>query len=201
MLSFGGKFVIRPKVGFCLPPAIDRLRSTWTRGATSFSPLEAQTAVNRLKMVLPQSRKKSDTLSSAIAQGIRFIKTQGWVVKESDKNLGLVLLNSDTYDRLLWSQVSEGIFSEVLQFPLSSILGNLSLILRSSRVSPREQRRIMEQDSQHTKRAPFYMMPKIHKSLVEARPIAAQHSYVLGCHSKELATIPNRVVTSIPHND
>lgn len=67
----------------------------------------------RFKIKSYQQDLEQSTIGRVVAHGMRYIRTQGWIAKEADKILGLVLMIQEKYRSLLESQVSEGVFSEL----------------------------------------------------------------------------------------
>lgn len=139
-----------------------------------------------------------DKLQDLIRQALRIIKENDWVVKEADKNLGLVLMSRHVYRELLSKEIDTDGFVKVTMFPHSHIVSQLRQILTRCNVPQRKADGILSYARSHESPGRFYVIPKIHKPTVKSRPITAQHSYVLGRLSEELSSILNREVLKIP---
>lgn len=119
-------------------------------------------------------------------------------MKEADKNLGLVLMSQTKYLQLLEPELNEDNFSLVSEFPLNTILGNLKKLLIVSPFDRRERETVLRTAASRTDPSPFYILPKIHKPVVAARPITANHSYVLSELSQRLSRLLNREIGNKP---
>ena len=137
------------------------------------------------------SNKTGDHLSHrlrSITQGLGDIRKRPWVVKPADKNLGLVLMTKAKYDELVHGQLTaDGVFETVNFFPHKKIMARMMLNLRISPFSPEVRKKILDRARERDAPCPFYILPKIHKPKLAARPITAQHSYALAGLSKLLS--------------
>lgn len=202
VLSLGGKFALEETAPRnLLVEAVEAMPKTWSKGIGPMPEFRRERNVSIIKSMIETSSPEEvapSSISRVVANGIRFIQDQGWIVKEADKNLGLVLMSPSVYQDLLASQVSEGVFAKVTGFPHGAVLSNLTQILNFCSIPKREGLGIYESACSHTKPAPFYVLPKIHKPTLKARPITAQHSYMLSHLSKKLTNVLNEVVIRLP---
>lgn len=70
-------------------------------------------------------------LERTLKLAMDYIKRKGWVVKEADKNLGLVLMDKKSYRSLLKIEIGVEDFQAVNKFPANEILGRLKSNLKT----------------------------------------------------------------------
>lgn len=142
---------------------------------------------------------RASKLNRSISRGIRDLKKMDVVLKAADKNLGVVAIRTDIYNHLLNKNLAPPCFTPVTHIPHKDIVHALSTILNYTKVfSERRKKLWMTEANEATEPCPFYIIPKIHKRSIGARPITAQHSYMLKPISKELAAILQREADDIP---
>lgn len=141
---------------------------------------------------------RAPSLTRTVLKGIQEIRDNGWVVKESDKNLGLVLMEKSIYNHLLSTQLDPEDFKQVPSFPHLQIYHHLKRILAECGAPRTFAEKHLDYAKQHSEACPFYILPKIHKPSFKARPITAQHSYMLSELSRELAKILNQKCDGLP---
>lgn len=107
-------------------------------------------------------------------------------------------MSQEYYQQLLNSQLNPAEFDERQRFPHDDILGKLGKILERTSFPPRMKRIIYQKAVEKKDASPFYILPKIHKPTIKARPITAQHSYCLSHLSGELSKLLNKEVAKIP---
>lgn len=74
----------------------------------------------------------------------KIVKERKWIIKEADKNLGLVLMSQEAYHKLLETETKNG-FTEVESFPHGVLLSRLQNITNNAKqLSKGEKRHIME---------------------------------------------------------
>lgn len=135
----------------------------------------------------------------AVREGIQHLKQMDVVLKQSDKNLGVVAIRRGIYNRLLFKNLGPQSFKMVPRFPQAVIQRKLRSILTGvTGVSDWQQEKLTKGIDETTEACPFYVIPKLHKAELGSRPITAQHSYILAPVSKELAGILQTEVNRIP---
>lgn len=121
------------------------------------------------------------------------------VLKQSDKNLGVVAIRRGIYNRLLFKNLAPQTFKLVSRFPHTVIKRKLQSILTGiDGVTDWTKEKLTKNTEGATEPCPFYVIPKLHKAELGSRPITAQHSYVLASVSKELAGILQTEVNKVP---
>lgn len=154
----------------------------------------------RLSVVtqIAQTQDYSDPLEFKLTKGIRDLRGMDVIIKQSDKNLGLVPVRGDIYNAMLRKWLAPPSFKMVAEFPHDKILRRLmQTILPSQGISPRQKGQMLDHARTFTEPCPFYLIPKIHKKTVGSRPITAQHSYMLAQVSIILSSLMNRFVEGI----
>lgn len=136
-------------------------------------------------------KDKPKPLDKSLIHGMEEIKTMQVVVKQADKNLGLVPIRGDIYRAMVLGWVSHPYFQKESVFPQADILRRIDNTIRSTTAIPQNvKQKWLEHARQATEPCPFYAIPKIHKKNPQAsRPISAQHSYILAPLSRELAKV------------
>lgn len=113
------------------------------------------------------------------------------MVKQADKNLGLVPIRGDFYAAMLRKWLVQPSFQQVTTFPHTDILRRIGNTIRYTQaISSEEKENWLNHARQANKPCPFYVIPKIHKNeKLGSRPISAQHSYMLAALSKALTNV------------
>lgn len=134
-----------------------------------------------------------------LRRGTIDLKNMDVILKQADKNMGLVPIRGDIYNAELRKWLAEPAFQRVPIFPHQQIMDKLRAIIAPSRLISRQQKNAwMSHASDNNEPCPFYAIPKIHKPKFGSRPITAQHSYMLAPVSKHLAQGLQRIVANIP---
>ena len=130
-------------------------------------------------------------IESMIRNGIRDLKAMEIVIKQADKNLGLVPIRGDIYAAMIRKWLAAPSFARVDTFPHVDILRRIENTIRYTRaISAEEKEQWLEQATLATEACPFYVTPKIHKKqALGSRPISATHSYMLAPLSKALTAV------------
>lgn len=136
-------------------------------------------------------------ISTLIRKGIKDLREMDIVLKQADKNLGIVAIRRDIYNHMLNTHLNSKSFTEVPYFPHEQIIHRMQNILKLRKENWKFEGWIKyAQDSQDP--CPFYIVPKLHKQTIGSRPITAQHSYLLAPLSQELAKVLQQEVDKIP---
>lgn len=119
------------------------------------------------------------------------IKAMQVVVKQADKNLGLVPIRGDIYRAMVRKWIEPPAFQRADTFPIEDIRRRVTNIIRSTRaITEQQKRKWITHMTMATEPCPFYAIPKIHKpSPLSSRPISAQHSYILAPLSRDLSKV------------
>lgn len=136
-----------------------------------------------------------DPVEHHIRKGIRDLKQMDVIVKQADKNLGMIPIRGDIYNAMVRGWLKKPSFRRVTGLPHEQLFNTLlRLVSRSNSLSPSYKFRMLSAARDNKEPAPFYVVPKIHKSKLGSRPITAQHSYMLSGVSKVLADVFNDYV-------
>lgn len=184
----------------CLNHGLGQASLRWTRSRAGGLSATASGYLQELEKAI-QGIEHKDRLTSTqkqLREAVRIIKSKGWIIKESDKNLGLVMMSKEIYNDLLSSELDDDSFVTVDGFPHNTILQRILKICRRSNLNHRATELIMKEASRFEEPSCFYVIPKIHKATLKARPITAQHSYVFSHLSRKLSDILNKVIHKIP---
>lgn len=108
--------------------ALEKVQSIWSHGHDCLPQRKVMEYKSKLDDLLTtlQTNNTLPPLQISLRNGICYIKRKGRVIKEADKNLGLVLMSQDFYKRLVETQLTD--FQEVPAFPPPSILDKLDKI-------------------------------------------------------------------------
>ena len=128
-----------------------------------------------------------------------------YVVKPSDKNLGLAIMTSDYYESLCNQYLipsclqvedrSEKQIVAYLRYQIDLLLGAAK---QKCWVSEEVATWLLESEAQASSLPAFYVLPKLHKSPVAPRPIVAAHSCPLSACSKWLGKVVQPVLSVLP---
>lgn len=136
------------------------------------------------------SEPRQSRLERIIYRGIQDLKKMDIVVKQADKNLGMVAMRTCVYRALLGKHLLSSTFQRVPTFPHMGIMLRLRNILKlQSEVSERTKEEWINHANDAREPCPFYIIPKLHKAKLGSRPITAQHSYMLAPLSNALAKV------------
>ena len=144
--------------------------------------------LNSLRYIARLTPRPSEPLSRVLRKGIQDLKDMNVIVKQADKNFGLVAIRGDIYNGMLWENLNEPTYVKVKDFPHTDILNRMTNILRlTTSMRQWEKERAIKFATQAKDACPFYVIPKLHKKKLGSRPISPQHSYMLAPLSKALA--------------
>ena len=135
---------------------------------------------NNIKWI-SKLKVRSPRIEHSIRKGIRDLKDLDSVVKQADKNMGLVAIRGDIYNGHTKEWLKPPAFIEVKTFPVLDIihrLNNICLFNESLRSNYLVHNAIGYANA-HDEPNVFYTIPKIHKNIFGTRPITAAHSYCL----------------------
>ncbi|MEM7375665.1 MAG: reverse transcriptase domain-containing protein, partial [Bacteroidota bacterium] len=161
---------------------------------TKLSPVEANNwkkwKLSVIKHIV-RIKGKPKPLDLLLTKGIEQLKSMNIVIKQADKNLGLVPIRGDIYTAMVRKWTAPPAFRREILFPHADIISRMSNIIRHNKAINEEKKEKWLQYAQNaTEPCPFYAIPKIHKGdLLASRPISAQHSYILAPLSQELSSV------------
>lgn len=201
-MSVGGSFSIPPdsikdSLLETIPGTISCLQSGHDGPAPQVID-ESMNLTRNLIETIQDNPRQQFKLRNSIIQATKYIKTHGYILKESDKNLGLVLMHKDVYNELVNDELNEETFKQVESYPHFTIVSIIKQILNYCKMNTQYKKQICEFIKTHTEPSPFYIIPKIHKPTLKSRPITADHSSTLSILSKQLNNILNEKVKLIP---
>lgn len=126
-----------------------------------------------------------------IYQGIRHLKEMDVVIKQADKNLGIVPIRGDFYAAMVRKWLVMPAFQKVSHFPHIDLCRRIENTIRYTKAIPEQQKQSWSSHIHAAQNAcPFYIIPKIHKHIpLASRPISAQHSYIMAPLSKDLTKV------------
>lgn len=160
---------------------------------------EWRTAI--IKDVAPLRERSPSKLDWAILKGIRDLQKMDIVLKQADKNLGLVPIARQVYRRMVGDHLWDpSTYCKVTCFPRDTLIREMTRLVWSSGKPYYVIRKWLRlaDNSEDAKPAPFYAMPKIHKQkLFVSRPVTAQHSYLLAPLSRALAEVLQPTVDNL----
>lgn len=121
-------------------------------------------------------------------------KNKSITIKPSDKNLGLVVLDTDHYTNMCLKHLNDPLtYNKVTDYNPNKIYAMLRIVLKkhkrlyryqtanSSTLTPLAKSLLQLQNHPTLRIAPFYCLPKIHKSLINpipGRPIVSSNSTI-----------------------
>lgn len=183
----------------CLQLGITQSKSRWTRNYSGTPSQVAQGYADRINQLFSRLNLKQPLtgLQRQLLSAASYVKQKEWVVKEADKNLGLVLLSKRKYLELLNKELGDSAF-ENAEFRIEELLRRLHRICERSKLNTDTTRLIMDKAAQYRDPKKFYVLPKIHKPTIKSRPITAQHSYVFSQLSRDLGNLLNKEVKKVP---
>ncbi len=194
MLRVGHKYALRNPLRKSLFGLIQEVEQKYGQTISKLSDKEAANW-KKWKLNLLRETVRLDEppkyLDKILKEGMDEIRQMQVVVKQADKNLGLVPIRGDIYRAMVKKWISPPSFEKVRVFPHEDIQSRVENTIRYSRAVPQQ---LKEQWTAHMNKAkdpcPFYAIPKIHKNTpLGSRPISAQHSYILAPLSRELANV------------
>lgn len=195
MLRIGHKFAFKGNLRHSLSRLVKETDDRLGKRINNCSKLEKsrwhQWKLDTIREIV-NIKDTPDHIESAVYRGIQHLKELDVILKQADKNLGLVPIRGDIYNAMVREWLQEPSFSVVTSMPHKKILSDvISLVYGNEAVAPRLQWLMISTAKKHTDPCPFYIIPKIHKRKIGSRPITAQHSYVLSGVSTALAEVLN----------
>lgn len=197
----GHKFAYKANIRRSLARLVKETDDKYGKKFAAGYPLEKtrwrQWKVKMLKRIVT-IKPYPDPLERKLDKGIRDLKAMDAVVKQTDKNLGLIAVRGDIYNAMVRDWLKAPDFRVVGSFPHGEILKKLKKIILdpNSRTSKYQRKIWLEHATKQKEPNPFYVAPKIHKKTLGSRPITAQHSFMLAPVSRYLAkTLQPRVET------
>lgn len=138
---------IRTSLQDCPNETISKLQGTLGRTTQGLPRSTSDMVMRELRKVaeLMSSRRKPIAFSTILKKGFTCIQSKEWIVKESYKNLGLVLMQRDVYSRLDDSELSKGVLSEVNSFLFEQIFSNLVRLTRIGKLPPMDLKGILDE--------------------------------------------------------
>ena len=196
MLRIGHKYAFKADLRKSISRLVKESDDKFGKAIAAVSPQEKTNWQKwKLTMIkkLVKLQDKPSQLEERLKRGIQDLKKMEIIIKPADKNLGLVPIRGDIYNAMLRKWLSQPSFAQVTSFPHDSIVNELKMTL--PRGMDKQKRYLITQHAMKNKEpAPFYCIPKIHKTQLGSRPITAQHSYVLSALSRHLAEVLNEFV-------
>lgn len=142
-----------------------------------------------------RNRLTRNNLPAADRQFLRSLRlNRKIVVKATDKNLGIAVLDTDWYcgqcdkhllDTRTYSAISEMAATRLRDFAFTRIEAAVNHALANHAIDIRDKRFLLHRnpkangEADHLVSFPlFYALPKVHKTPVASRPIVASHSFV-----------------------
>ena len=132
-------------------------------------------------------------------------KNQAIVIKMSDKNLGLTIMDFDWYDAECMRQLEDTIIyvqlcpTQIEQVKFTTKLTLQKLIEKYKHVLTKQECRFLQLNLVRPGIPCFYILPKLHKTPIVGRPIVAGHSWVtVGC-SKLLTSLLKSMLPLFPN--
>lgn len=146
---------------------------------------------SRMKSKIQRIPEPREThLDRTIYRGITDLKKMDVVIKQADKNLGMVAIRTDIYHHLLMKHLNSDTFEKVPHFPHFSIALRLRNILKLQGEADNDKKQDwLDHANDAREPCPFYIIPKLHKPRLGSRPITAQHSYMLAPLSNALSKV------------
>lgn len=142
--------------------------------------------VNLIKSIIPL-QSQPPRIESKIRKGLQHIKQLNCVIKQSDKNMGIIAIRGDIYNGLTRKWLKEPAFVRVNHFPHHDIFRRLVNIVTTHNSTKHIGDKWIRHADSHKEPNLFYSIPKIHKSSLGSRPITATHSYCLAETSSAVA--------------
>ena len=203
VLSVGGSFALFQSLPDVFHDFEKRLQSTLDQiGKGTYGPriMEyVKNSVTRYNAFTPTgTAKEKYKLSRLIRKGLQEIRHNHWILKQADKNLGLVLMSQEAYGIQAYEHLLSPTFREVIKYPLPMMQNIVRKLITASPWTPERKEEMLAKCKALEKPSEFYVLPKIHKPTFCTRPITAQHSYILAPLSRELSKVLNQLVNHIP---
>lgn len=195
VLRIGHKYAISDDIHTSLNEMVEE---TFTQFKKKFDKLTVIEQINwrrwktrMLDHIKSMPRRGNPRIIAHLHQGVKDLRALNVVLKQSDKNLGLVAIRGDIYNALVREHLLSDTYKLVQEFPHKQIWTRLQNITKliTPEISLKEKKSWLSDAIGYKDPCPFYVIPKIHKPVLSSRPITAQHSYMLAPISKALAAI------------
>lgn len=203
-LRLGHKFALPHSKKEALKGLLNTVKKSYDSIFSSLSPSEYNnwkkwmTSLN--KKVDKQREERRSMHTRLLLRGIKDLKQMDVVVKQADKNLGIVPISGRIYRRLRSNHLESPSFKKVSCFPHADIYKRLSNILKlECEVHPLTKGEWLGHALKENSPCLFYVIPKLHKPKLGTRPITANHSYMLAPLSKALARVLQVTVDGIEY--
>ena len=163
---------------------------------------------NRLEKMLEEDKKgihsKPNNLLDMELRALKILKNnKAIVIKVSDKNLGLTIMDFSWYDMECLRQLNVATIylqlesEKVERVKFTTKLMLEKCILKYKDVLTKQEMRFLQKNLQRP--GLFYILPKLHKNPVVGKPIVAGHSWVtVGC-SKLLTSYFKKLLPKFPN--
>lgn len=197
-----------------LTPSSERkfLLSYSNRGPPIHAPAEieeylAKTRQSLIKALeLPQLRRKENITASQHALIKKLRDSSEYIIKPSDKNLGLTLLNRSWYDTEVMRQLSDKKTYQPVDrntIPIKPTYEKIRSLINSAfknKLITQQQRNFVlyKITPEKTQVPQIYILPKIHKSPVKGRPIVPGFNWITTPSSILLDHLLQPLVKTIP---
>lgn len=193
-LKLGHKFALPHSNKGALTELLETVQTGYDKVFSLLSPIEYRNWKNwieRLKKRVSRMKEEKQTMHTRlILRGIQDLKSMDVVIKQADKNLGIVPIACQVYRWLRSKHLESSSFKKVSEFPHGQVYMRLRNILKLQCEVPSLTKgswldhALKAKDPCH-----FYVIPKLHKPKLSTRPITANHSYMLAPLSKKLAEV------------
>lgn len=142
------------------------------------------------KFTVSMSRFSRQAVLSPFFTCLRALKHSNYIFKPTDKNLGIACIDKEWYHLEIQKHLEdERTYKKVTEIPKTSI-EELNILASTTNS---QLKRFLLKNSSDPKPAPFYILPKVHKTPVSSRPIAADHSTLCSNLSKLLSDTFNSI--------
>lgn len=198
VLRLGHKFALERKLQASLMALTNATMSSFSREFAALSNDEEKQGLDAWVQAMTHDIKgirepKVSKIDILISKGMRDLAKLPVVLKQADKNLGLVPIHRHIYEMMCREHLEDPkIYQRVPLFPVESVRDKMRVLLLRPRspIARWKAEKWTERSKAANEPAAFYVIPKIHKKkMFASRPIAAQHSYILAPLSKELSDV------------
>ena len=203
-------FYHHPNAGEDYNPDI-KAKSKWQPPANTHVDNFILDLTERLENMLNQDtwqgvREVFSNLSKGELDALQNLKqNQAIVIKMSDKNLGLTIMDFDWYDAECMRQLQDIVIyvqlnpTQIEQVKFTTKLTLEKLIEKYKHVLTKQEYRFLQLNLVRPCIPCFYIIPKLHKNPIVGRPIVAGHSWVtVGC-SKLLTSLLKSLLPLFPN--
>ena len=196
VLRLGHKFALERRLRPTLSMLTEATKTVFEKNFKALRTIEERNELELWANAMDRDIQKiyeprPQKLELLIAKGIRDLAKLPVILKQADKNLGLVPIHKHVYNMMCKEHLNDNrTYRRVRTFPINLIRDRVRKVLQYGPI-PRWRKNLwLHSCADADRAAPFYVIPKIHKKkLFASRPIAAQHSYILAPLSKELSNV------------